>query len=773
MSGRSCATHAFAEALPYFAGSEIDVIGDGYCWEWALGASLGVLGNALRPTREDYDWASKLLLGAQAHFIAGGLGTELHDRLLRYEGDEGITKFMAVEPAYKGKGLSHGNYCGSGAAYPVVASYLQIPILVLHKPALDDDYSPPTRGPKQRIARPDTRMGEFSLYTPDDEYEQPLSLVGLRQLLQEGDQHLLIVAHNGYNGITGHWTAFAEKAPKAMAEKYKSMSDKTLRKELQARKLNTSGEWEVLMKRLKKADMAPSGKTRRLKKSAGTDGKEEGAPVEKALDSKAKASSSSDKKHEKPEKGTVKKEDTEPSGKTRRLKKSAGTDGKEEGAPVVRASDAKAETSSSSDKKHEKPEEGKVKKEEDAEAAGQAAALSKVVAAMAEAARKGWPGSCTDTATMALEMSAQLTLLASGATELRPYAEAATAVVAVANAAIRAEKSGPGDSVVQALKQSIKAAAAAVATVANEAAGAEDKAESSPALVLKSSCEDFAKALEELQEQPKTEGLHDEGKGGKVSVRRPLTVAELRDKGRWRWTCREGGGWDVWTRESDSVWRQRFEVRESGLMRAAIERNPAYGTESALGLFAARDFEKGEKVGVLVGADLGTAEGEAANRVISDRIAQGGGRHIVEVRRGGSARLLDGEGAAGYTGMQFVNDARSMRGWHNNMEFGEDGTVTALQRICLGTELLFAYDKGGRGGYWKTWGKKGEKTRDSTKQGVAKKKEMAESSPTFLPLPAKQEALTEEQEREEKRRWDDWDDWALAQSLAEPPRCVS
>ena len=279
----------------------------------------------------------------------------------------------------------------------------------------------------------------------------------------------------------------------------------------------------------------------------------------------------------------------------------------------------------------------------------------------------------------------------------------------------------------------------------------------------------------------------------KVSVRRPLTEAELRDQDRWRWACREGGRWELWTRESDDVWRQRFEVRESGLMRAAMERNPAYGTEPSLGLFAARDLEKGEKVGALVGEDIGRAEGEEANRAILDRIAQGRGRHIVEVRRGGSARLLDAEGAAGYTGMQFVNDARRMRGWRNNMEFREDGIVTALQRILVGTELLFAYDKGGQGGYWRTWGKKGERTRARSKQGVTQKKEqMAEPSPILVSPPAKQEAemqnnlehtlsiLNEQEqaaaakEQAEAAAKRSRDDWALAASLAVgvEPRCV-
>ena len=72
---------------------------------------------------------------------------------------------------------------------------------------------------------------------------------------------------------------------------------------------------------------------------------------------------------------------------------------------------------------------------------------------------------------------------------------------------------------------------------------------------------------------------------------------------------------------------------------------------------------------------------------------------------GGGARVIDGS-VGGYTGMQYANDARGMRGWKNNMEVGSKGTFTAIKDIRRGQELLFAYDKSGRGGYWRRWGKK-------------------------------------------------------------------
>ena len=719
------------------AGPEIDVIGDGYCWLWALGASLGILGCATKPLQEDYVWAKKLLLGAQAHVRDGGLSPELHAQLRamkakdesRQASEEGdaIRKFMAIEPALRGVPLSEKNYSGDSAGYPVMASYMQIPILCLRKPTLDAEFVD-TRGRREEKTRPDTRMGEFALYMPDAQYEQCLSLLGLKQLLQEPDQNLIIVAHNGHSGLAGHFTAFGAKVTQAATLKYDSMSLSEVRAELQQRARDTSGDFEVLMKRFKKAEIERETEEMRL-------GELRAQLQQRELD----ASGDYEVLMERCKKAEIE-------------LKTVGADRSEEGSSAERASDSKAE--SSSDNKEKKTAEVSVKNEGVEKAAGHAASLASVVQAMTEAAAKGWPGGCADTAELALQMSAELTSLTAGEAELESYAQAATAVAALANVAVEAEKRSGQEGAAPALALSLKAAAAAVANAAVEAE--KRSVQAAPARALIASCEELAKLAEQAQEQAKTEGDKDGRTETKVSVRRPLTEAELRDQGRWRWKCTEGGGWEVWTREADGVWRQRFEVRESGLMCAAIEQNPAYGAEPALGLYAARDLEEGEEVGVLVGEDIGPAEGEEANRAIFDRIAQGRGRHIVEVRRGGVARLLDAEGSAGYTGMQYVNDARRVRGWRNNMGFGEEGIVTALQRICAGTELLFAYDEGGQGGYWKTWGKKGKKTRASTKQPVKQASSQAEQE--LAPL-----SKTQKRNRE---------DWALARSLAVAPRCV-
>ena len=185
------------------------------------------------------------------------------------------------------------------------------------------------------------------------------------------------------------------------------------------------------------------------------------------------------------------------------------------------------------------------------------------------------------------------------------------------------------------------------------------------------------------------------------------------------------GRWELWTEESDGVRRKRFEVRESALMRAVIARYPAYVNEPMLGLYAARDFRKGENVGVFVGEDLGRPGEASTEEEVREREARGGGRHIVEIGRGKSARLIDGEGVAGYTGMQYANDARGMRGWRNNLCLGGMGTLTAMQDIRNGAELLFAYDRRGGGGYWRRWGRT-ERTRTVGQKVKGGREEAAE-----------------------------------------------
>ena len=63
--------------------------------------------------------------------------------------------------------------------------------------------------------------------------------------------------------------------------------------------------------------------------------------------------------------------------------------------------------------------------------------------------------------------------------------------------------------------------------------------------------------------------------------------------------------------------------------------------------------------------------------------------------------------------------------------------MTALQRIERGTELLFAYDKGGQGGYWKRWGKR-RKTRARAMVGELTREREQAAPPSSPPPPPPQ-----------------------------------
>ena len=98
---------------------------------------------------------------------------------------------------------------------------------------------------------------------------------------------------------------------------------------------------------------------------------------------------------------------------------------------------------------------------------------------------------------------------------------------------------------------------------------------------------------------------------------------------RWKWEERAGGGWNIRTREADGQWRERFWVQTSGLMKAVVEQNERHSGEPMWGLYAARDFKKGEKLGVYVGEDIGEAGRESTSG---------------EVRRPGVGVWRQGEG---------------------------------------------------------------------------------------------------------------------------------
>ena len=160
---------------------------------------MGLLEKPICPTQQDYSRLAKLLHAAQEHLREGLQGTALGQR---HAGSTASTKFMAMRPAYQGIKLALDNYAGSEVAYPVLASYLKVAILVIIHPILREaEYLPRSVGKKQKPATADTRLGHFSYYEPDAEFEQCLSLSGVKQLLEESDKNLAIVVHNGLEGV--------------------------------------------------------------------------------------------------------------------------------------------------------------------------------------------------------------------------------------------------------------------------------------------------------------------------------------------------------------------------------------------------------------------------------------------------------------------------------------------------------------------------------------------------------------------------------------------
>ena len=614
---------------------------DSYCWVWAVGASLGLMQNRSAPTDDDYRWASSLVERAQEHVREERLNQDLARRLrgngdtarrtsARLKRNMGLREFMDVKPPYRGHPFALENYGGADAAYPVIASYLQTPILILTKPALDEDFCT-TCGRRQQPSRADTTLGQFRLFEPDAEYDKGLSLVGVKMRLQQTDGNLIIVMFNGIDGAGGHWTAFRalqdkEEPSKTVCElRAVALGGGAKEEDVKAtHPLEVDGEPEAM--REPKAP-EPNVPEEQLDETAELQLKLDqtvvvGEPEEDAV---AKA----EEAPELPEEVLTEPEEEEPKPE---LEKGASTEpeGKAEEGQEWRA------------KAREQPSSSKVK------------------------GASPYRGMTND--------------------ELRGLLHERSLSTSGYKATLE-QRLMESD----ALKGAPEMAEAKEAEMANEAA---------------------------------PEGTSTKRPSQKVSLAK-LTVTELRERNRWRWGCKVAGRWELWTKESDGVRRKRFEVRESALMRAVIARYPAYVNEPMLGLYAARDFRKGENVGVFVGEDLGRPGEASTEEEVREREARGGGRHIVEIGRGKSARLIDGEGVAGYTGMQYANDARGMRGWRNNLCLGGMGTLTAMQDIRNGAELLFAYDRRGGGGYWRRWGRT-ERTRTVGQKVQGGREEAAE-----------------------------------------------
>ena len=108
------------------------------------------------------------------------------------------------------------------------------------------------------------------------------------------------------------------------------------------------------------------------------------------------------------------------------------------------------------------------------------------------------------------------------------------------------------------------------------------------------------------------------------------------------------------------------------------------GGKNGSGLFAARDFRKGEYLTVYAGEPIDR------NEHYRRRLA-GVGDHVMEI----AGALIDG--AVGGNGAELINSALHRKGMHENAKFSTTtGSVKALRDIAAGQEICMSY----YGGYW-------------------------------------------------------------------------
>ena len=106
------------------------------------------------------------------------------------------------------------------------------------------------------------------------------------------------------------------------------------------------------------------------------------------------------------------------------------------------------------------------------------------------------------------------------------------------------------------------------------------------------------------------------------------------------------------------------------------------------GLFAARDYAKGEYMTVYMGKDMGgvsTTEGVAAQETLA---AIRRADHVMGI----AGRLVDGR--EGISGAQYINTAKGVKGRNDNARFSPTTgsiVVTAAGGIKTGTEILMSY----------------------------------------------------------------------------------
>jgi len=104
-----------------------------------------------------------------------------------------------------------------------------------------------------------------------------------------------------------------------------------------------------------------------------------------------------------------------------------------------------------------------------------------------------------------------------------------------------------------------------------------------------------------------------------------------------------------------------------------------------MGLFAARNYAKGESLVVCMGEDIGPAD-----ELPKVNTLKGQSQHTLQIKkRWIGNRLIDG--LHGASCAQFINSAYHLnRG--NNVNFKDTGNIVAGKKgLCVGEELLMGY----------------------------------------------------------------------------------
>ena len=159
---------------------------------------------------------------------------------------------------------------------------------------------------------------------------------------------------------------------------------------------------------------------------------------------------------------------------------------------------------------------------------------------------------------------------------------------------------------------------------------------------------------DEIRREYEARGIGVDRRASSTNKMRAPTVEEMHDRTRWVWEeMGEGLGWRVWYRDQEGREYAWYEIRESSMLRE-IEREGKIPTGGLMwGVYAARCFHKGSRVLVYVGEEIkGASKDEMVNKFVQ-RVRKGGGRHVMEIGRGTTARFVDG--IDGFTGAQFVN----------------------------------------------------------------------------------------------------------------------